>query len=296
MIALWLWACTGNLSNTLFIEDSTFRAALPRWDALDPTYPSGLAQAQGQPLHLGAWTQGALALTAQLQGGLDDALGPAASQSPAERGEDWRRWGPYTWDAAPGSFLTLEMSRTTDRALYSYGAAASTTSAGPYTEVLSGTWAAGVDPEGWQGRVAWDWDTLATVLGTDTAGHLSLAWRVDEPALLVEASGARFGAGVDMEDYRLQVELPAVGGGVLALETRADLVPGALGVEVVELDARWDTEGGGRGVAQVDGGDLGVDGNLIAQCWDADGALLWQQDERGWLPAQGDEGDCSLAR
>ncbi|MBK7759488.1 MAG: hypothetical protein IPI35_24450 [Deltaproteobacteria bacterium] len=117
-----LTACGGDLSNAVFVEDAAFRAALPQL-AVSLAWPGGEVTveepATGAELLSLPPTQDALVELAAALDLLQVTVSPALSLSPSERGEDYRVWGPYPFEEAPGSFIRLEMSRTRDRALYS---------------------------------------------------------------------------------------------------------------------------------------------------------------------------------
>ena len=174
-----LTACGGDLSNAVFVEDAAFRAALPQLD-LSLAWPGGEVIVEepitgAELLALPPTQDGLQELSAALDL-LQLTVSPALSLSPSERGEDYRVWGPYPFDEAPGSFLRLEMSRTRDRALYSVALQAAATSLGPWTEFSVGLWSEEPLDDDLIGELGWDWGAFGAATGVSAEGHFTLAW------------------------------------------------------------------------------------------------------------------------
>ncbi len=286
-----LTACGGDLSNAVFIEDAAFRAALPQL-SVSLAWPGGEVTVEeptaGAELLSLPPTQDALG---ELAGALDllqVTVSPALSLSPSERGEDYRVWGPYPFDEAPGSFIRLEMSRTRDRALYSVALQAAATSLGPWTEFSVGLWSEEPLEDELIGELGWDWGAFGAATGTPAEGHFTLAWSEDGDHLRL--SLAEIGG---IEEATMSVRL-AEGGGQLTTEARVDLDDAGGLPESLTLRSAWDAAGAGRGALRVSGGDLGLVSNTAEHCWAADGALLWFSDEEGWGTSAGAEQACSL--
>ena len=255
--------CYGNLSNDIFVEDARFYAALPSTDAFAFALPEGGGTSETPS----DWYTATVETMAATGGFLDTVVGGTAVVAqvpPSERGDDYRVWGPGAWDAYPGSYLQMEMSRTSDLALYTFAFQASPASSGPWTEFTSGTW----QPESstpWQGEMTFDYDRLASVTGELEGGLVEARW--DERgrrrvALDVDATIAgtehRFQAGLLAEDD---------GSG------RFDFVEDYLVGEDREGEpaifaSRWDATGAGR----TDGLYAGL---AFTACWAPDGSETW---------------------
>lgn len=286
-----LTACGGDLSNAVFVEDAAFRAALPQLD-LSLAWPGGEVIVEepitgAELLALPPTQDGLQELSAALDL-LQLTVSPALSLSPSERGEDYRVWGPYPFDEAPGSFIRLEMSRTRDRALYSVALQAAATSLGPWTEFSVGLWSEEPLDDDLIGELGWDWGAFGAATGVSAEGHFTLAW--SEGGEHLRLTLAEIGG---LESATLNLAL-AEGGGALTTEARVDLDDAGALSESLTLRSAWDSAGAGRGALRVSGGDLGLISNTAEHCWAADGALLWFSDEEGWGTTSGDELACLL--
>ena len=286
-----LTACGGDLSNAVFVEDAAFRAALPQL-TVALGWPGGEVIAEepatGAELLALPPTQDALLELSAALDLLQVTVSPALSLSPSERGEDYRVWGPYPFDEAPGSFIRLEMSRTRDRALYTVALQAAATSLGPWTEFSVGLWSEEPLEDDLIGELGWDWGAFGAATGAEAEGHFTLAW--SEGGEHLRLNLAEIGG---LEEATLSVLL-ADGGGQLSTEARVDLDDVGTLPESLTLRSVWDVAGAGRGALRVSGGDLGLVSNTAEHCWAADGALLWFSDEEGWGSTSGDERACSM--
>ena len=285
-------ACSGSLSNEIFYEDVDFLGALPNGEDLAVSYP-------GEPI-LDSDDALYFRTTVDTMQGFSDwsvlistVTDTVRAVPPSLRGDDLRVWGPGAWDAYPGSFLRLEMSRTSDRGLYVWTFQASEFSDGPWTEFMSGT--SRVDSE-WDVELEWDQNTLDDAVESGGSGALEMAYVVDEDGMLtvaLEARGLRSAYGA-AQSTRMWLQSPEDGSGEFQLAQQMDANPGeTLAIdENVELVTRWDSAGLGRADGTVDGGDYPYPGLVLTQCWTADGALTFQADTEGVLPAEGSEDDC----
>ena len=285
-----LTACGGDLSNAVFVEDAAFRAALPQL-TVSLLWPGGEVTveepATGAELLALPPTRDALAELAAALELLQVTVSPALSLSPSERGEDYRVWGPYPFDEAPGSFIRLEMSRTRDRALYSVALQAAATSLGPWTEFSVGLWSEEPLEEDLVGELGWDWGAFGAATGAAAEGHFTLAW--SERGEHLRLGLAEIGG---LESATMSVLLEDAGG-ALTTEALVDLDDEGGLPESLTLRSVWDAAGAGRGALRVSGGDLGLISNTAEHCWAADGALLWFSDEEGWGTTSGDEAACA---
>lgn len=276
-----IWAllgCAGNLSNDIFVEDLQFTQVLPDADAVTLTWPSdtppvdGSLAAEGLAVVTGvdAWTRSVFQVTETIR-----------AVSPSERGEHHRVWGPGHYDAYPGNFLQVEMSRTSDLALYVYTFQVASSSAGPWdAEFFTGQ---AVDPSDaaarWHGVLEWDADALSAVVDQDAGESFSLSYRVDPDRTEVLAESW------ETQGDRLWVAQSADGAGELQLATRGD---GA-----TSMVLQWDAQGAGRADVRVGGGLTGT--GQAVECWGQDGALTyaWSEPE-GLVDAVGAASDCAL--
>lgn len=276
-----IWAllgCAGNLSNDIFVEDLQFTQVLPDADQVTLRWPNetpppedslagqGLAVVTG----LDAWTRSVFQVTATIQ-----------AVSPSERGEHHRVWGPGHYDAYPGNFLQVEMSRTSDLALYVYTFQVAGSSAGPWdAEFFTGQAFDESDATArWHGTLDWDADALASVVGADAGESFSLSYRVDpdRTEVLAESWSA--------QGDRVWVGQDADGAGEAQLRT--------LGDGAVAMVLQWDALGAGRADVRT-GGGLAGSGHAV-ECWGADGALVYSwSDPEGLVDALGDASDCVL--
>ncbi|MCK6525192.1 hypothetical protein L6R49_27620 [Myxococcota bacterium] len=286
-----LTACGGDLSNAVFVEDAAFRAALPQLGA-SLAWPGGEVTAEepaeGAELLALPPTQDALAELANAQDLLLLTLSPVQSLSPSERGEDFRVWGPYPFDAAPGSFLRLEMSRTRDRSLYSVALQAAATSLGPWTEFSVGLWSEEPFEDDLVGELSWDWDALFAATGAGGEGRFTFAWSEGGERLRLSLAEI-----VALDEATMSVTL-VEGGGELNVEARVDLDDAGALPESLTLRSVWDAAGAGRGSMRLSGGDLGLVSNTAEHCWAEDGSLRWFSDEEGWGTTTGDEAACAF--
>ena len=263
MTLLLSLACYGNLSNDIFVEDARFYAALPSTDAFDFALPEGGGSSESPS----DWYTATVQTMAATGSFLDTVVGGTAVVAqvpPSERGDDYRVWGPGAWDAYPGSYLQMEMSRTSDLALYTFAFQAAEASSGPWTEFTSGTW----QPDSstpWQGEMTFDYDRLASVTGELDAGLIVARWDEREQrrvALDVDAT-------LNDTPQRFQA-------GLLANEDgsgRFDFVEDYLVGEDRETEpaifvSRWDATGAGR----TDGVYAGLE---FTACWATDGSETW---------------------
>jgi len=290
-VILWLAACQGSLSNAIFYEDADFLDALPSGEDLAVAYPGDPVVDADDALYFTTTMQTfegfrnwSLLVTT-----VSDTI---RAVPPAERGEDLRIWGPGVWDAYPGSFLRLEMTRSSDHSLYVWTFQASEMSDGPWTEFMSGVTGDG----DWDARLTWDQDALSEAVGAEGSGSLELRYFLHEDATVIdlETRALATTVGTPGDSTAMWFELTPEGAGEFQLAQRMDANPGeAFPIdEYVEIVSRWDDAGVGRGDGQVEGGDYPYPGLVLTQCWTAEGALSYQEDSEGVLPVEGTAADC----
>lgn len=270
---LFLLACAGNLSNDPFNQDAVFMSALPPAELLQLEYPSDLTNADAELLGVAlSQMEAARALT----GNLESVTQVVRAVAPTERGEHHRVWGPGAWDAVPGAFLRVEMTRTTDGATYLTTFQTATTSDGPWQEFFEGD--ATLDPEvpaGQAGPVSGTlrWD--ASALDQVAPGHGTESVRFDYQ---VEPEGPLSLQIISPLD--LSFEQQPDDSGTLWLSTRLNIMDGdtpRTGAipEDIELQLAWSPDGAGRGHLLAQGGDLPWESATIEECWQAGGEQTW---------------------
>lgn len=284
MTLLTLLGCYGDLSNAIFEEDARFYAALPSTDAFSFAYPAPELLAEEPAFFYGLTTK-TMGTTSAF---LDTVVGATAivtAVPPAERGEDWRVWGPGAWDAFPGTYLRMEMSRTSDQSLYTFAFQVADTSAGPWTEFTSGTWQ--VDPgTGMQGELLFDYDQLSGVVGGADTGQVLARWDAREGRQVeVLADAVVGGTEVALSASILE---QAEGGRFEFSEPEARLGPSTGFV------TRWDGTGAGRADGLVFSDETKGD-YAFTQCWLADGEGVFYRDDAEPPTQVGDEALCALA-
>ena len=287
MILLAL-GCSGSLSNAIFIEDADFLAALPVGEDLAVTYPGEPSVETDDAAYFRTTLQ-TLEGFQQWSVLITNVSDTIRAVPPSERGDDYRIWGPGAWDAYPGSFLRLEMSRTSDGGLYIWTFQASPMSEGPWTEFMTGsTWTEGE----WDTELLWDQGELSEAVGAEGQGTIELAYARDEEAttLSVEARGLVTSSAAPATTTRMWIEALPSGSGEFQLAQRMDVNPGELVAieEHVELVSRWDDAGLGRADGLVEGGDYPYPGLVLTQCWAEDGTLTYLSDSEGVLPVEGE--------
>ena len=289
---LLLSACSGSLSNAIFLEDADFLDALPGGEGLGVEYP-------GSPTP-DADDASYFQTTVQTLDGLQDwsrlittVTATVRAVPPSTRGEDYRIWGPGAWDVYPGSFLRLEMSRTSDHGLYHWTFQASEMSDDPWTEFMTGeTWAEG----DWDVELEWDQAALAEAIDAGGEGSLELAYAaMEEGGVIVQIDSQGYATAFEQaQSTRMWLDAPADGSGELQFAMRMDANPGELlpRDEDIELITRWDSSGTGRADGTIEGGDYPYPGLVLTQCWSEDGVLTFKADSEGVNPAEGSETDC----
>lgn len=276
--ALWLTvACTGDLSNAIFIEDALFLGALPTSDRFQ-LEPPGTAPLAADAASLFAYSRDALAGAEDLMGRVTAVGDEVAALPPSERGPDFRVWGPFEWDDVPGTWVRAELGRSSTGSTYSLSVQVGPTSAGPWDgEWITGVHTAGpVEVPAGTGWVAYDHAALVPDAGTVWAEYDIR----DLTRLLVVATDTS-------DDGAWLYQQLEDGGDLQHVPAAPPLADG----DLLALRTRWRTGGEGRGDARLARGDDSV---AASQCWASDGALVWQWDEAGWLEPLGEEVACAV--
>lgn len=288
---IWtLLGCSGSLSNAIFHEDAAFLAALPTYDELARPYPGAEDRTGDEALYYGA-TADSLEGFAQYTLLITSVADTARLVAPSYRGDDVRIWGPGAWDVYPGTYLRLEVSRTSTHELYVYQFQASESPDGPWTEFVTGS--TRLD-EVESGSLDWDQGALDSAIGVGGRGTYDIEYTLGEVTEIeMAATGLQIGFS-DVSSSNAWLIVDPDGSGLYELHYQQDIDGGAdIPIdEEIELVSRWTADGAGRGEAEVRGGDTDYPGLVFTQCWDLDGQLTFQEDSEGVLEVQGDEADC----
>ncbi len=272
MNLIHLLACAGNLSNDTFTQDAVFLSALPPTELLQLEYPSDLENADAELLGV-ALNQ--LSAARALTSNLESVTEVVQAVSPSERGDHHRVWGPGAWDAVPGAFLRVEMTRTSDAATYLTTFQTATTSDGPWQEFFEGD--ATLDPEvaaGQAGPVSGTlrWD--ASALDEVAPGHGTESVRFDYQVEPEGPLSLQIIAPLDLSFEQLPDD-----SGSLWLSTRLNIAEGEKPKtaipEDIELEVAWGSDGDGRGRLRAQGGDLPWESATIEECWQEGGQRVW---------------------
>ncbi len=286
-------ACTGTLSNDPFTQDAVFLSALPPAELLQLSYPSDLEEADATLLGMGL---SELDRAREMTSNMQSVTQVIQAVSPTERGEHHRVWGPGAWDAVPGAFLRVEMTRTSDGGTYLTTFQTAATSEGPWTEFFEGD--ASVDPSlapgqsgEVQGSLHWDAEALNGV----APGHDTQSVRLDYQAIPEGPLALQIISPLDLSF----VQQPE-GSGSVWLRTRMDIDDAQQGKanirEDVDLLLAWDETGAGRGELLATGGDMPWPEARVEECWSSSGVQQWIWAEPADLGAESGDADlCALA-
>ncbi len=288
----WLLAACGTtFSDEPWEDDADFLNALPGAEQLDPHVPGTLEASACDAADVStfacltvesvATTEGLLTIVTELTEVIRD-------QTPSERGEDYRVWGPGDWIAdLPGVFVRVEMSRSPTRSTYSWAYQLSDSTQGPWTgELLTGTHHAGeVEVAAGSGDLVFDLDGFAEFRGSEGGGGtIVISYDVRDLTWIEVVTDARTFAYQAWRD----------GGGELTYDSSLDLLGGDAD-ERFDLRVRLTADGEGRGDALA--GPNASSGGLASasECWAPDGQLTWHSDDFGWQSETGDPADCAFA-
>ncbi|RME24710.1 MAG: hypothetical protein D6798_10570 [Deltaproteobacteria bacterium] len=284
MLAILLFACSGDLSNRIFREDAAFAEALPDGDQLALDLPAEVDEVGDEAAELYALTVATLAGGQQVLDGVTDLTDEVLATPPTERGDDYRVWGPVPSDDDPDLFLRVEMSRSSTGSTYTYALQVAETSAGPWWELLSGTHLAGSED------VALGTGSIELVdLASGDRIQVEYDLRALRTVSMERVDGDDAGLGWTWTER-------ADGGGGLSYAQPADTFGSlsTVGATDLQVDSAWLPDGAGRGVARLSGGAYAGSDVELVQCWDRAGTVTWSWDSAGYTETVGDESACSL--
>ncbi len=278
-LALPVMVGCGNISNAVFTEDADFAAALPAETRTTLSAPPGADTSTPPAL---------LATTLDVGTALDDWLltvtavaDTIRSAAPASRTEDGRTWGAYDWS---GSDLTASMDRTGgtryDWAVESNGAG-----------FAAGTHYAGLTVAAGDGTFAWDQTSLSEQTGETSAGRVDVAYenRDGVDLVVVVDDWTPDSDATDPTDAAFAYTL-VTGSGDFQFSTTLDLGDEVGAPAVVR--ARWVENVGGRADALVSLG-TGLE-DTWTECWDNDGALIYETDSLEKVEPVGLDAACAV--
>ncbi len=291
MPLLLLFACTGEMSNQIFLDDADFLAALPDEsrqtlgfdaDTTDATARGLGDRADLVDLSVGI-ASGVNSFVLRTLGVVD----AVRELPPSERTEDGRRWGPYEVDCD----VSAAMLMSRENGVYGWSVLGHP-AAGEDATVLYGTHYAGTTVAGGDGTFVWDQGRWAEWCGTSETGLMTVDYDNREGVdlfVVVEDWSTEGEAPTDWAyAYRRTSDL-----GDFQYRTVTDLeADGSDALATVSVRDRWVPRQGGRSDAWVTGGGFGATTWTWSQCWGPTGRLVWQGDSQDLLEAVGDAADC----
>jgi hypothetical protein len=297
-----LGGCGSTFNNDALLEDADFLNALPGPEQIHISTPGTLeveACEEAGTSTLACLTVDSLDTAQSLLAIVNDLTQVIHGQTPTERGEDYRVWGPGDWlENLPGTFVRVEMSRSPTRSTYSWAYQFAPSSQGPWSgEILVGTHRAGelIVAEG-SGDLDCDLEAWAQVTGGGTTGSMTIEYDVRDRTWLRLVTDGRAGEDPLGQDRDWTYEELPDGGGEFIYDSAFDVHNSEQDIaEQVDIRVRWTALGDGRGYGLVTGGDLEVGLASTSECWDPDGQFTWHTDEFGWQDEQGDVALCAFS-
>jgi len=240
-------------------------------------------------------------LTAQVTGDVNDLIGDVlrtvdrvTDHRPTtfDRETSTATWGPFS-DALDPFELQLTVQHHVDTDEYSWAiqawprgdeAAASSLAAGEVD--------AGATREASSGRFFVDFDAVATADPTESgSGRFGVEYDLRPDGA---AATAAFEEATDEDLDALYVYDQVLGGeGMMDLAIRGDVHVTPSGLEeILVVRSRWQADGAGRSDVLITEGDLGEEVAEASECWDADFARVYYDDDSGIGVEEGSPSDC----
>lgn len=294
MLLILLFAC-GNVSNHVFADDVDFLSAFPTEQGQSIAFEADTVESQARAA-LGERAD-LVELSVVISRDVNKfvftllaAVDKLRDLPPAERTENTRSWGPYSWEC--GIDLSARMTR--DVGVYDWSFSGHTAGADEST-VFYGRHYAGDTVLGGDGTFVWDHSRYAEWCGLDESGTVSVDYDNREGIDVTVGIEGYSADGVGYPDrayaYRRSPEL-----GDFQFRTDADLDwDESDELASVTVRDRWVPENGGRSDAVVTGGGLGEDELVWSQCWDAGGGLSYNGDNLGITQEVGTIDACGFA-
>ncbi len=290
-------ACGDPWSNTLFLEDAEFLAALPSFDNHGVSFPEveGLDTDVVDDDDLRIQSAG---VAAQVNGTLADlmTLGDfIRSDEPSLREDDLRSWGPNSLENGSRSLLLVDIIRS-GLGQYDWSFQLSGSSAGPWESFYQGTHYSGATVAQGDGLFVADIGLLASHLAEEREGVAECEYDLREGTfLLIDLRGYRDNADEDALDAHYVYDEDPSGGADFQYGIAANLVEGEQ-TERVGVRSRWQADTAMRADSRLYGGDLLEETYTVSQCWNADGTLVYQDDSRAELEPIGSQEDCAYEK
>lgn len=281
----------GDISNSIFIEDEEFLAALPTKDGhtVDVGEDSDAAKGVRNPepsLLTVSWSvcRGVNVVIYQLLGAVDTIR----AYPPSSRTTNGRTWGPYTWDETLD--VSASMSRQGDR--YVWGLTGDKDGEDPVT-FTEGTHYAGETVATGDGAFHYDITTVGEWFGEDVVGSLDVDYDLRDGRDLLVAVNDAAENGAEPASYTYAYRF-IDGEGDFQFRTQSNLDwDGSEKLADVTVRTRWIKGVGGRSDATVTGGGLGAATLLWSQCWADDLTLTYEHDNAGYTDDVGAESACA---
>ncbi len=296
-LLLLLPACGNPWTNTLFYEDAEFLAALPSFDNHGVSFPEVQGLDGGEPDEEDLRTQSA-AVADMVNATLADlmTLGDyVRSDEPSLREDDLRSWGPMSLENGSRSLLLVDIVRS-GVGQYDWAFQLSESSGGPWEAFYQGTHYPGSTVADGDGRFEADIGLLASHLGEEREGVASCEYDLREGTYLgIDLRGYREHADEDALSAHYVYDEQTSGEADFQYGIEADLVEGGE-PERVGVRTRWRASGDMRADSRMYGGEVGENEYTLSQCWDAEGALVYQADSWNLMDPVGASGDCSYEK
>jgi hypothetical protein len=289
-ILLLLVGC-GGLTNTPFLEDEAFSAALPSADRARITIETAGQDGRRTRLDrlwmLGLTLNVSSVVNSYVQRVLS-AVDDVRTRRPDGRGDDWRRWGPYPFRG--DQEITGTMAR--DGATYAWRFDIDPTSGGEGTRPVYGEHIAGDAVQSGVGTMNLDLDAWAAAGFGAITGTATVAYDLrDGRTMRITLEGVADVDGGDTEDTEIWFSLHQGQQGRFEYDAQDDINNNGV-LEDLLVVTRWIPGGAGRADAEVSGGDAEGYAWRVTQCWGANAELVYEADNLGVLETVGAEADC----
>jgi hypothetical protein len=300
---VFLVGCGNPISNAMFIEDAEFLAAVPDFEDLKVEFPGEAEAHAGVPAiplpgHASDLRAQSAAVAANLELTLSDLMTLGAfirSDEPSTREDDLRSWGPASLENGSRALLLVDIVRS-GVGQYDWGFMLGESSAGPWVPFYEGTHYSGATVAEGDGTLEADIGLLADALDQDREGVVRIDYDLREGTILqLSLSDYRETAEVVPLDAFYRYETDGSGAADFQYGIEAELSEGEQH-ERVGVRTRWEADTAMRADSRMYGGDLGSEVFTMSQCWDVQGALVFQEDSWGMLEPLGSESDCAFGK
>lgn len=295
--------CGNPISNALFIEDAEFLAAVPNFEDLRVEFPGEVEAHAGAPAiplpgHAADLRAQSAAVAANLELTLADlmTLGDfIRGDEPSTREDDLRSWGPASLENGSRALLLVDIVRS-GVGQYDWGFMLGESSAGPWVPFYEGTHYSGATVAEGDGSLEADIGLLAGALDQQREGVVQVEYDLREGITIqLMLLDYRETAGEAPIDAFYRHETDGSGAADFQYGLEAELSEGEQR-ERVGVRTRWEADTAMRADSRMYGGDLGSEVFTMSQCWDEQGALVYQADSWGMVEPLGSESDCAFGK